>query len=114
MKPYVKESSSNVLSPVSRRRALARLQRPEPRTRLAVRGVSEGALRTHSSQQDPLWGGLITCRVLFARAPVLGLCFYISVNRVKGEPEPSNSRISSQCMCTRVLRMYALSMNRAK
>jgi len=22
-----------------------------------------------------LWGGLVTCRVLFARVPVLGLCF---------------------------------------
>jgi len=49
--------------------------------RLAVRGVPKGALRTHSAQQAPLWGGLVTCRgVLFARAPVFGLCFFVSVN----------------------------------
>jgi len=40
--------SSNVLSPASRRRA-ARLRQPEPRMRLAVRGVPKGALRTHSA-----------------------------------------------------------------
>ena len=27
-----------------------------------------------------LMGGLVTCRVLFARAPVLGLCFFVSVS----------------------------------
>jgi len=26
-----------------------------------------------------LWDGLVTCRVLFARAPELGLCFFVSV-----------------------------------
>jgi len=41
--------SSNVLSPASRGRAPARLRQPEPRMRLAVRGVPEGALRTHSA-----------------------------------------------------------------
>jgi len=49
--------------------------------RLAVRGVPKGAHRTHSSKQAPLWVGLVICRVLFARAPVLGLCFLVSVNR---------------------------------
>ena len=34
---------------VSRRRAPARLRQPEPRMRLAVRGVPKGALRTHSA-----------------------------------------------------------------
>jgi len=50
---------------------------------LAVRGVSKGALRTHSAWQAPLWVGmgLVTCRVLFARSPVLGLCFFVSVRR---------------------------------
>jgi len=28
-------------------------------------------------EQAPLWSGLITSRVLFARAPVLGLCFFV-------------------------------------
>jgi len=37
------------LSPESIRRATARLQQPEPRMRLAVRGVPKGALRTHSA-----------------------------------------------------------------
>jgi len=27
-----------------------------------------------------IWGGLVTCTVLFARAPVLELCFYVFVN----------------------------------
>jgi len=67
--------SSNVLSPATRRRTTARIREPEPRMRLAVRGVPKGALRTHAALQAPLWGGLVTCRVLFARAPVLGLCF---------------------------------------
>jgi len=71
--------AQNVLSPSSIRCALARLRRPEPRTRLAVRVVPKAALRTHSSQQAPLWGGLVTCRVWFARAPVLGLWFLVSV-----------------------------------
>jgi len=34
---------------VCTRRALARLRQPEPRMRLAVRGVPKGALRTHSA-----------------------------------------------------------------
>ena len=55
--------------------------RPEPRTRLAVCGVTKCALRTHSAWQARLLGGLATCRVMFARAPVLGLCFFASVNR---------------------------------
>jgi len=29
--------------------------------RLAVRGVPKGAFRTHSAQQAPLWGSLVTC-----------------------------------------------------
>ena len=58
--------------------------RREPRTRLAVRGVPKGALRTHSDSQVPVWGGIVTCRVLFARSPVLGLCFNVSVKRVEG------------------------------
>jgi len=33
----------------SRRRAPARLRRPEPRARLAMRDVPKGALRTHSA-----------------------------------------------------------------
>jgi len=72
--------SSNVLSTASRRRAPARLRRLEPRTRLAVRGVSKGALRTHSVWHAPLWGGLVlvACGVLFARAPVLGMRFFVS------------------------------------
>ena len=41
--------------------ALVRRVNPNP-PNLAVRG------------QAPLWGGLVTCRVLFARAPVLRLC----------------------------------------
>jgi len=40
---------SNVLSPASRRRAPARLRQPEPRMRLAVRGVPKRSLRTHSA-----------------------------------------------------------------
>jgi len=40
---------SNVLSRASRGRAPARLRQPEPRMRLAVRGVPKGALRTHSA-----------------------------------------------------------------
>jgi len=45
--------------------------RPTPcaPTRLAVRGVPKGALRTPSTLQAPLWGRLIACRVLFGRAP---------------------------------------------
>jgi len=31
--------------------------------RLAVRGVSKGALRTHSAYQAPLWSSLVTCVV---------------------------------------------------
>jgi len=67
----IPRSSSNALSPARRRRAPARLRCPEPRTRLAVRGKPKGALRTHSDQQVSLGGGLVTCRVLFARASVL-------------------------------------------
>jgi len=40
---------------------------PESRTRLAVRGVPKGALRTDSVVQVLLWGGLVTCRVLRVR-----------------------------------------------
>ena len=47
--PILKCISSNVLSPASRRRAPARLRQPEPRMRLAVRGVPKGALCTHST-----------------------------------------------------------------
>jgi len=50
--------------------------------RPAVRGVPKGALRTHSAEQAPLWGGLVMRRVLFARAPMLGLCFLVTVNAV--------------------------------
>jgi len=39
----------------------ARLRQPEPRVRLAVRGVPKGGLRTHSASQAPLWGSLVTC-----------------------------------------------------
>ena len=35
----------------------------KPRMRLAVRGVPKGALRTHSAEQAPLWGSLVTCVV---------------------------------------------------
>jgi len=48
--------------------------------RLAVRGLPTGDLHTHFAKQAPPWGGLVTCRVLFARAPVLGLWFFVSVN----------------------------------
>jgi len=48
--------------------------------RLAVRGVPKGALGTHSAQQAPLWGSLVTCRVLVARAPVLGLICFVHMN----------------------------------
>jgi len=41
--------------------------------------------------QAPLLGGLPTCRVLFVRAPVLGLCLYVSVGN------------SSFCVCALVL-----------
>jgi len=41
--------SSTGLSPARRRRASARLRRPEPSTQLAVRVVPKGALRTHSA-----------------------------------------------------------------
>ena len=40
---------------------------PEPRMRLAVRGVPKGALRTHSAQQAPLWGSPVTCVVFCLR-----------------------------------------------
>jgi len=46
---------------------------------LAVRGVPEIALRTHSAQQAPLWGSLVTCVVHFcacASVRALFLCFY--------------------------------------
>jgi len=33
------------------------------RMRLAVRGVLKAALRTHSAEQAPLWGSLVTCVV---------------------------------------------------
>ena len=39
-----------------------------------------GIQTPHSAQRAALWGGLVTCRVLFARAPVFGLCFFASVN----------------------------------
>jgi len=35
--------------------------------RLAVRGVPEGALRTHFAKQAPLWGSLVTCVVYCLR-----------------------------------------------
>jgi len=35
------------------------------------------------TQHTPLSGGLVLCGVLFARAPVLGLCFFVSVNAHK-------------------------------
>jgi len=58
----------------------ARLRQPEPRVRLAVRGVPKGALRTHSCLAGSLMGQpSYLCSVLFARAPVLGLCFFVSV-----------------------------------
>jgi len=37
------------------------------------------------------FGGLVTCKVLFARAPVLGLCFFVSV-RVNPSIPPSPVR----------------------
>ena len=37
------------ISPASRRRVPARLREPEPRMRVAVRGVPTGALRMHSA-----------------------------------------------------------------
>jgi len=46
--------------------------------RLAVRGVPKGTLRTHSAQQAPLWGSLVTCVVYCLRVPsvrALFLCF---------------------------------------
>ena len=52
-------------------------------TRLVVRGVPQGAFaRTLPSRLPywPLWGGLVTGRVLFARAPVAGSYFFVSVN----------------------------------
>ena len=39
---------------------------PEPRTWPAVGDMPKDALRTHSAEQGPLWGGLIICIVLFA------------------------------------------------
>ena len=42
-----RSQSSNVFSRASRRRAPAYLRQPEPRMRLAVRGVPKGALCTH-------------------------------------------------------------------
>jgi len=80
-------------------RTPARLRQPEPRTRLAVLGVPRGALCTHSAWHASLWGGLVTCRVLVARAPVLGLCFFVSANAgspIYMEKLPRNS-IPSQC-----------------
>jgi len=47
--PLNNDGLSNVLSPASRGRAPARLRKPEPRMRLAVRGVPKGARRTHSA-----------------------------------------------------------------
>jgi len=35
--------------------------------RLTVRGVPKGALRTHSAEQAPLWGSLVTCVVYCLR-----------------------------------------------
>jgi len=67
--------SSNVLSPTNKKRAPARLQRPKLHTQLAVRGLPKSALCTHSVEQAPLQAGLVMCKVLFVRAPLLGLCF---------------------------------------
>jgi len=44
--------------------------------------VPKSALCTHSTWQTPLWGSLVTFRVFFAHAPVLGLCFFVSVKRI--------------------------------
>jgi len=60
-KAVVVNDSKAILNLASRRRAPARLRQTEPRKVLTVRGVPKGALRTHSAQQAPLWGTLITC-----------------------------------------------------
>jgi len=53
-----------------------------------------------SGPQPPLLGDLVTCRRLSARAPVLGLCLYVSVNVN-----------SSLCVCARVLVTYTPSVS---
>jgi len=58
----------------SRRRAPSRLRQPEPRMRLAVRGVPKGALRTYSTWQAPLWGSLVTCVMYCLRVRQYGVC----------------------------------------
>jgi len=45
-----------------------------------VRGVPKGASRTHSAWQTSPWAHLVTCKALFARAPVLGLCFFVCMS----------------------------------
>ena len=47
------------------RKVVFALVTDEPR--LAVRGMPKGALRTHSAQQAPLWGSLVTCVVYCLR-----------------------------------------------
>jgi len=50
-----------------------------------------------------LCGGLVACRVVFARASVIGLCFFVSVIRVKQYfksetiPDPLRSRYIRMC-----------------
>jgi len=56
--------------------------------RLAVRGVPKGALRTHSAEQAPLWGSLVTCVVYCLRvrqcSGVVSLFLCVSKTTVDG------------------------------
>jgi len=61
--------------------------------RLAVRGTPKDALRTQSPSQASLKGGLVVTRVLAARAPVIGLCFFISVNVNPERPDSLDARL---------------------
>jgi len=49
IRTYRSSRSGPSMHVCSRRRAPARLRQPEPRMRLAVRGVPKGALRTQSA-----------------------------------------------------------------
>jgi len=44
-------------------------------------------------------GSLVTCRVLFVRAPVLGLCFFVSV-KIEPLPYSSNEESDLKVPCT--------------
>jgi len=44
----------------------------------------EAELNRRETEVNPLWRGLVPYRVLFARAPVSGRCFFGSVNTKEG------------------------------